>query len=147
MASNMVAEPRVYVRSCHPAGPSIFINPLLKPAGISLMWPGNPVCVKYLLDAKADTSIPEKDGYTPMHGAGFQGRAEIAKMLIAYRLNPSDKHKATWLRAAHTLNIMHVCKASDRVGFRSTQQAANGMTDSKEEPLLLEIGVLCTACC
>ena len=47
----------------------------------------------------ADTSIPEKvciltafltrgltilfqDGYTPMHGAGFQGRAEIAQMLI-----------------------------------------------------------------
>lgn len=61
------------------------------------MWPGNPESVKFLLDAKADTSIPEKDGYTPMHGAGFQGRAEIAKMLIAHGLNPSEKHKATWL--------------------------------------------------
>ena len=26
--------------------------------------------VKYLLKRGADTSIPEKDGYTPMHGAG-----------------------------------------------------------------------------
>ena len=30
----------------------------------------------------ADTTVPEKDGYTPMHGAGFQGRAEIAKILL-----------------------------------------------------------------
>ena len=50
--------------------------------------------MKFLLEAKADTSIPEKDGYTPMHGAGFQGRAEIAKLLIAHGLNPSDRHKA-----------------------------------------------------
>lgn len=27
-----------------------------------------------------------------MHGAGFQGRAEIAKQLIAHGLNPSDRH-------------------------------------------------------
>ena len=55
---------------------------------------GNLESVKFLLEAKADTSIPEKDGYTPMHGAGFQGRAEIAKLLIAHGLNPSDRHKA-----------------------------------------------------
>ena len=28
--------------------------------------------VKVLLSKGADTSIGEKDGYTPMHGAGFQ---------------------------------------------------------------------------
>ena len=28
--------------------------------------------VKQLLELNADTTIPEKDGYTPMHGAGFQ---------------------------------------------------------------------------
>ena len=28
--------------------------------------------VKVLLSLGADTSIGEKDGYTPMHGAGFQ---------------------------------------------------------------------------
>merc|ERR1739838_88517 len=46
--------------------------------------------VKELLEMKADTSIPEKDGYTPMHGAGFQGRAEIAQMLINHGLDKSD---------------------------------------------------------
>ena len=40
----------------------------------------------------ADSSIPEKDGYTPMHGAGFQGRAEIAKILIDHGLDKSDRH-------------------------------------------------------
>ena len=62
---------------------------------VRVLVPGNLESVRFLLDAKADTSIPEKDGYTPMHGAGFQGRAEIAKLLIAHGLNPSDKHKAT----------------------------------------------------
>lgn len=65
---------------------------------------GNLESVKFLLAAKADTSIPEKDGYTPMHGAGFQGRAEIAKLLIAHGLNPSEKHKAQ-LGAAWATNL------------------------------------------
>ena len=36
-------------------------------------------CVEYLLSLGADTSIPEKDGYTPMHGAAIQeiGRAHV----------------------------------------------------------------------
>ena len=41
----------------------------------------------------ADWKIPEKDGYTPMHGAGFQGRAEIAKLLIEHGLDKSDRHQ------------------------------------------------------
>jgi len=48
--------------------------------------------VEALLAAGADVSIGEKDGYTPMHGAGFQGRAEVAKLLIAHGLDPSDVH-------------------------------------------------------
>ena len=36
-------------------------------------------CVEFLLGREGvDAAIPEKDGYTPMHGAGFQGRPEIA---------------------------------------------------------------------
>jgi len=31
---------------------------------------GKAIAVKYLLKRGADTSIPEKDGYTPAHGAG-----------------------------------------------------------------------------
>ena len=49
--------------------------------------------LKHLLKCGADASIPEKDGYTPMHGAGFQGRAGIAKMLIDHGLDPSPRHQ------------------------------------------------------
>jgi hypothetical protein len=54
---------------------------------------GKETAVRVLLDLGADASIPEKDGYTPMHGAGFQGRASIAKMLMEDGLNPSHVHK------------------------------------------------------
>merc|ERR1711997_525195 len=37
-------------------------------------------------------TIGEKDGYTPMHGAGFQGRAEIGQLLISHGLNAREKH-------------------------------------------------------
>ena len=57
---------------------------------------GKEEAVRLLLKEPAvDASIPEKDGYTPFHGAGFQGRANIARMLIkdSRGLNPSDRHK------------------------------------------------------
>mmetsp|Transcript_7578 Transcript_7578/g.22232 ORF Transcript_7578/g.22232 Transcript_7578/m.22232 type:complete len:129 (+) Transcript_7578:593-979(+) len=37
-------------------------------------------------------TVPERDGYTPMHGAGFQGRASIAKILSDHGVNLRDKH-------------------------------------------------------
>merc|ERR1712083_26827 len=57
---------------------------------------GKEEVVKMLLkESVVDASIPEKDGYTPFHGAGFQGRASIARMLIkdSRGLDPSDRHK------------------------------------------------------
>jgi ankyrin repeat protein len=55
---------------------------------------GNLEAVKVLMEAGADPTIGESQGYTPMHGAGFQGRAEIADLLInKYHLNPSDMHE------------------------------------------------------
>ena len=56
------------------------------------MLSGKTGAVKFLLKRGADTAVAEKDGYTPMHGAGFQGRADIAEALIAHGLNPSDRH-------------------------------------------------------
>ena len=49
--------------------------------------------VKKLLEENADVTIGEKDGYTPMHGAGYQGRAEIAQLLIDHGVDPSSRHK------------------------------------------------------
>ena len=57
---------------------------------------GKDEVVRLLLkEPTVDASIPEKDGYTPFHGAGFQGRASIARMLIkdSRGLDPNDRHK------------------------------------------------------
>ena len=45
--------------------------------------------------SEVDASVPEKDGYTPMHGAGFQGRAKILKMLKAdsRKIDVSARHR------------------------------------------------------
>lgn len=48
-----------------------------------------------LAEAAVDVSIGEMQGYTVMHGAGFQGRAEILKLLVEDKrdIDPSDVHQ------------------------------------------------------
>eukprot|EP00588_Corethron_pennatum_P020304 CAMPEP_0194330774 /NCGR_PEP_ID=MMETSP0171-20130528/53196_1 /TAXON_ID=218684 /ORGANISM="Corethron pennatum, Strain L29A3" /LENGTH=218 /DNA_ID=CAMNT_0039091963 /DNA_START=31 /DNA_END=684 /DNA_ORIENTATION=- len=49
--------------------------------------------VTTLLKAGADVSIGEKQGYTPIHGAGFQGRASHARILVELGgMNVDDIH-------------------------------------------------------
>ena len=77
---------------------------------------GCKACVKLALEHNADVTIGEQDGYTPMHGAAFQGRPHIAKMLIDHGLDPQDVHsdgfqpihRASWgkeQRHADTLQV------------------------------------------
>ena len=49
--------------------------------------------VQFCLENDADVTIGERDGYTPMHGAGFQGRAEIAALLKKYGVGLRDVHE------------------------------------------------------
>jgi ankyrin repeat protein len=50
--------------------------------------------VRFLLTMKADHTIGEKDDYTVWHGAGFQGRANVAKVLLEFDIDPNaSKHK------------------------------------------------------
>ena len=48
--------------------------------------------VKYLLEAGADPSIGEASGYTPPHGAGFQGRPDVMSLLIDSGLDVNVYH-------------------------------------------------------
>jgi len=64
--------------------------------------------VSALLDNGADVTIGERQGYTPIHGAGFQGRAQLAKLLVEHPnsemnvmdIHPGDNftpfHRACW---------------------------------------------------
>ena len=48
-----------------------------------------------LAETAVDVSIGEMQGYTVMHGAGFQGRAEILKLLLEDKrdIDPSEIHQ------------------------------------------------------
>jgi hypothetical protein len=48
---------------------------------------------RVLLANKADWKIGEEDGYTCLHGAGFQGRAGVARAAISFGLPPDDLHQ------------------------------------------------------
>ena len=66
--------------------------------------------VRQLLSAGADTSIGEREGHTPLHGAGFQGRAAIAQLLIDHGLDPNERHADGYTplhRACWGQSIMH----------------------------------------
>jgi ankyrin repeat protein len=54
---------------------------------------GRDSMVRWCLANGADTTIPEKDGYTPMHGAAFQGHAVIADMLLSHGVPLRDIHE------------------------------------------------------
>lgn len=47
-------------------------------------------------------TIGEKDGYTSMHGAGFQGRSAIAKLLLDHGLYPLVPHDDGFLPMHHS---------------------------------------------
>jgi ankyrin repeat protein len=83
---------------------------------------GHVEVVRHLLDkdaphSGADTSIAERDGFTPPHGAGFQGRADIMKMLKEAGLSLMEVHKdgyfplhrACWgRREGHTETVSYL---------------------------------------
>ena len=86
---------------------------------------GNDRIVAYLLERGADAGVPEKDGYTPMHGAGFQGRAAVARVLLAHGISPAGTphrdgflpiHRACWgaeQRHADTVRALLEAEGTD----------------------------------
>lgn len=107
---------------------------------------GNTETVKILLKKGADITIGEKDGYTPAHGAGFQGRAAIMKLLHQHGIDVIDAkhtdgyaplHRACWgreQRHADTVEVLLEIGASPEL-------AGNGRTcaEMTRNPATLEV--------
>eukprot|EP00548_Thalassiothrix_antarctica_P020034 CAMPEP_0194184114 /NCGR_PEP_ID=MMETSP0154-20130528/35855_1 /TAXON_ID=1049557 /ORGANISM="Thalassiothrix antarctica, Strain L6-D1" /LENGTH=225 /DNA_ID=CAMNT_0038901519 /DNA_START=8 /DNA_END=685 /DNA_ORIENTATION=+ len=49
---------------------------------MSVTLRGKPKILRYLLQNGADVTLAERQGFTPPHGAGFQGRLETMKILV-----------------------------------------------------------------
>jgi ankyrin repeat protein len=94
---------------------------------------GNAEAAEVLLELGADPSIPEQDGYTPLHGAAFQGRAETARVLIADARVPNEQHsdgswpihRACWgthPRHAETVRaILESARGADQLELRDAK--------------------------
>lgn len=70
-----------------------------------------------------DVNVPEKDGYTPAHGAAFQGRADCMRVLVAAGVNVVDDyhpdgfaplHRACWGREQRHTDTIQVLR--DEIG-------------------------------
>jgi ankyrin repeat protein len=91
-------------------------------------------CVQLLLEKGADVTIGEQDGYTPTHGAGFQGRTEVMSLLLKHGLNPLDQHKdgysaihrASWGKEQRHTDTVRVLLEEGNVPY--DLKAANGKT-------------------
>jgi hypothetical protein len=97
-----------FVSSCHDNRPDVseevlqehghFLNKQSEKMGkqtclMAATLGGAAKAVEWVLQQEGlDAMVPEGEGYTPLHGAGFQGRGEIAKMLIDYGMDPNDRH-------------------------------------------------------
>ena len=53
---------------------------------------GKAKLIDLLLAHGANPKVPEMDGYTPVHGAGFQGRVEAMRSLVKAGLDFGDVH-------------------------------------------------------
>jgi ankyrin repeat protein len=58
---------------------------------------GKKLTVELLLFQGADPSVAEKDGYTPPHGAAFQGRTNVMTVLHEYGLSQQEYHADGYL--------------------------------------------------
>jgi ankyrin repeat protein len=80
-----------------------------------------------------DATVPEKDGYTPAHGAGFQGRADIMRLLHKAGIDVVDDfhtdgfapvHRACWGMEKRHTDTLQVLR--DEVGVDLNMPAKNG---------------------
>jgi ankyrin repeat protein len=109
---------------------------------------GKPNAVKTLLTLGADTSIAEKDGYNVMHAAGFQGRAEILRMLLNHGLAPLmtehtdgyyPLHRACWGREERHAETVKIFIEVGGVDYNWKSKHGNGCLDMTHNPATKEI--------
>jgi len=107
--------------------------------------------IMLLLEYGADVTIGENMGYTPIHGAAFQGRAELAKILVLNgKMNVNDRHdgdgytplhRATWgseKRHADTVRVLLELGADADDPICTTDHIARGNVDVKDCYHLIE---------
>ena len=111
---------------------------------------GHTELVRMLLDLEeVDVTVGEKDGYTAFHGAGFQGRAEIAKLLLEDKrdIDPNSfhqdgfapLHRACWGREKRHVDTIRVLVDSGKVRWNMKTKTGKTCKDIAMSPLIVDV--------
>merc|ERR1711971_184075 len=102
-----------------------------------------------LMLPEVDVSLGEKDGYTAFHGAGFQGRAEIAKLLLedSRNIDPNSfhedgfapLHRACWGREQRHVDTIKVLVDSGKVKWNMKTKNGKTCRDIAMSPLIVNV--------
>lgn len=114
---------------------------------------GQTELVEFLLqNTRVDPSVGEKDGYTPPHGAGFQGRADVMRVLKEHGLDVvrdfhadgyAPLHRACWGgEARHTDTVRYLLEEAgapaDLPGGPDRRTCLEMTSNPRTKALLLE---------
>ena len=112
---------------------------------------GKDKILRYLLKNGADATIPERDGYTPPHGSGFQGRIETMRLLketgvdILNAEHPDGfypLHRACWGREPRHSEVveylLELGEDPDRRGTGEIQKTCWEMTENPDTIAILK---------
>mmetsp|Transcript_39140 Transcript_39140/g.60992 ORF Transcript_39140/g.60992 Transcript_39140/m.60992 type:complete len:212 (-) Transcript_39140:49-684(-) len=99
---------------------------------------GNHRSVKLLLKRGADYKIGEQDGYTCLHGAGFQGRPKVAAVAVEAGVPAHDMHNDGFLP-------IHRCTWGSKAGHAETarilvekgKEDVDALAGNGQTPLLM----------
>ena len=109
---------------------------------------GRTEVVKFLLSLNADTTVAEKDGYNPPHGAAFRGRPEIMQLLIDHKVPVNDfhsdgfapLHRACWGKQdGHAETVQVLINSGIDKDLRSTVGIPRTCKDQTNNPVTLEV--------
>lgn len=111
---------------------------------------GNVDMVMTMLENGADATVAEKDGYTPPHGAGFQGRPEVMRVLkevggIDVVNSPHADgffpiHRACWGREKrHADTVEYLVSVGEDPKRRSTGDRKQTCLEMTRNPHTIEV--------
>ena len=111
---------------------------------------GHTELVRMLLDLEeVDVTIGEKDGYTAFHGAGFQGRAEIARLLLEDKRNIDPNsfhqdgfaplHRACWGREQRHVDTIRALVDSGKVKWNMKTKKGKTCRDIAMSPIIVDV--------
>lgn len=115
---------------------------------MSSVLQGQTEIVKYLLGLEeVDRDLGEENGYTPMHGAGFQGRADVARVLADAGVPVDSIHndgftpvmRACWgNEKRHTDTVRVLAELGADIWKRNNGQDCLSMTKNKRTKKLIK---------